>query len=57
MSYNINLVTTGMFLSHLRKKLIKLPRVAVCLAISSRVRGNFGEEFALRGREVKVKRV
>ena len=37
--------------AHLRKKLSKLPREAVCSAVSSRVRGNCGEKFALRGRE------
>ena len=40
-----------------RKELSKLPREAVCSAVSSRVRGNCGEKFASRGREDKIKHV
>ena len=40
-----------------RKELSKLPREAVCSAVSSRVRGNFGEKFASQGPEDKIKHV
>ena len=40
-----------------RKELSKMPREAVCSAVSSRVRGNFGEKLASRGREDKIKYV
>ena len=43
--------------AHLRKELSKLPREAVCSAVSSRVRGNCGEKFASRGCEDKIKHV
>ena len=33
----------------------RLPREAVCSAVSSRVRGNFGERVASRDREDKIK--
>ena len=33
----------------------KMPQEAVCSAISSRVRRSFGQKFASRGREEKVK--
>ena len=32
--------------AHLKKELSKLPREAVCSAVSSRVRGNCSEKFA-----------
>ena len=43
--------------AHLRKELSKLSYEAVCSAFSSRVQGNFGEEFASRGREDKIKHI
>ena len=41
----------------LSKELSKLPREAVCSAVSSRVRRNCGEKFTSRGREDKIKHV
>ena len=43
--------------AHLRKELSKVPREAVCSAVSSRVRQSFGEKFASRGREDKIRHV
>ena len=43
--------------AHLRKELSKLSHEAVCSAFSSRVQGNFGEEFASRGREDKIEHI
>ena len=40
-----------------RKELSKLPREAVCSAISSRVLEKCGEKFAARVREDKIKHV
>ena len=37
--------------AHVGKELSKMPREAVCLAVSSRVRRNFGEKFPSRGRK------
>lgn len=50
-----NLVLPAPELHTVRKELRKLPCEAVCSAVSSRVRGNFGGKFALRGREDKIK--
>ena len=38
-------------------ELSKLPREAVCSAVSPRVRGNFGGKFASQGHEDKIKHV
>ena len=40
-----------------RKEMSKLPREAVCSAISSRVLEKCGEKFAARVREDKIKHV
>ena len=40
-----------------RKELSKLPHEAVFSAVSPRVRGDFGEKFALRGSGNKIKHV
>ena len=39
--------------AHVRKELSKVPGRALCSAVSSRVRRNFGRKFASRGREEK----
>ena len=43
--------------AHVRKERSKVPHEAVCSAISSRVRQNFGKKFALQGREENMQHV
>ena len=43
--------------AHLRKELSKMPREAFYSAVSSCVRQSFGEKFASRGCENKIKHV
>ena len=39
---------------HVRKELSKMPREAVWLTVSSRLRRNFGSKFASRGRAENI---
>ena len=43
--------------AHVRKELSKMPREADSSAVSSRVRGSFGENFASRGEISNIKHV